>query len=254
VHKMHYVFVYGTLRKHEKYHGLLQDATRVAEQAWTNGSLFDTGLGYPAMKGSTTNMVYGELYLVTDEQLQKLDELEEYEEHGKNNLYDRKKQIIFYDTGKKNAYLYTITEHNENLLETPIQSCDWKLHRLLEQETILYFAYGSCLDDAGFRLANVNQLFQKIAGRGILKGYTLRYTIRFQDGDRADIVEDGGMVEGKVYEINRQCLSYLFKREGVQEGWYRPTFVDVTLNGKLIKDVLTFTVVKKESKTALPDH
>jgi cation transport regulator ChaC len=49
-------------------------------------------------------------------------------------------------------------------------------------------------------------------------------------------------------------MSKLFNREGVQEGWYRPMVVDVTPNGKLIKDVLTFTVMKKESETAPPDH
>ncbi|WP_428912544.1 gamma-glutamylcyclotransferase [Niallia sp. Krafla_26] len=40
-----------------------------AEQCWTNGKLFDSGYGYPAMKQSASSHVYGELYSVTDTEL-----------------------------------------------------------------------------------------------------------------------------------------------------------------------------------------
>lgn len=248
-----FVFVYGTLRKNEGNYHYLKDAEIVAGQAWTNGDLFDTGSGYPALKESVTGRVYGELYLVTNEQLRKIDLLEGYDPKGQYNLYNRKKQIVFYDTGKQEAYLYIIAEHNVSMLRIPIPSCDWKLHKFpKKKQNILYFAYGSCMDDARFILHNKNHYFQNVKGRGELKGYTLRFTRKSDDGSRADIVEEGGMVEGKVYEILVDCLPYLYRREGVNNGCYRPTFVDLSLNGTLVKDVLTFTVDKKEVETAPP--
>ena len=67
------VFVYGTLRKGEVNARLLKNAACKAEQCWTNGSLFDTDYGYPAMTQSPSSRVYGELYSVTAEELERLD-------------------------------------------------------------------------------------------------------------------------------------------------------------------------------------
>ncbi|MGX6445028.1 gamma-glutamylcyclotransferase [Neobacillus sp. K501] len=251
---INYVFVYGTLRRSEHNHHFMNGATLVAEQAWTEGILFDTGLGYPAVKKARDGKVYGELYLVSDEQLHTLDRLEGYDEENPHRLYDRDKQIIYYDTGKTEAYIYTFASHNEKLLSDKIPLGDWKEPRIHKQDTVLYFAYGSCMDDARFKLANVHSFFQKMVGRGILEGYTLRYTKIIHDGGRADIVEEGGTVEGKVYEIPIDCIDYLYKREGVGTGMYRPAFVDLTINGKLEKDVLTFIVVDKQPETAPPQH
>ncbi|WP_257984437.1 gamma-glutamylcyclotransferase family protein [Neobacillus cucumis] len=121
--------MYGTLRKNETNHFLLKEATLIAPQAWTNGRLFDTGLGYPALKESINDKVYGEIYLISEEQLHRLDELEDYRPNDRNNLYNRKKQVVFYDTGKIETYLYFIAEHQETLLKNPIESGDWKLYR-----------------------------------------------------------------------------------------------------------------------------
>lgn len=250
----YFVFVYGTLRKHERNHYLLKEAELVAEQAWTEGKLFDTGFGYPALQESSCEVVYGELYLVTEQQLHRLDELEGYSVTGQDNLYDRKEQLISHDTGKTEAFIYTIAKHNIHMLQTPIKSGDWKEYHLGKQDPILYFAYGSCMDHVRFKLAGVDHYFQKLTGTGVLHGYTLRYSVAMADGGRADIVEEGGMVEGKVYEIPPDCVSYLYRREGVGSSLYRPTFVDLFINGSLYKDVLTFTVVSKGAEKAPPEH
>jgi gamma-glutamylcyclotransferase (GGCT)/AIG2-like uncharacterized protein YtfP/cation transport regulator ChaC len=252
--EMHYVFVYGTLRRYERNHYLLKGAELVAEQAWTNGKLYDTGFGYPALRETRTGLVYGELYLVSEKVLRRLDELEGYSVDSKDNLYNRKKQVISYDTGSNEAYIYTIAEHNQQMLKTPINSGDWKEYQLLNHNPILYFAYGSCMDDARFKLAKVDHYFQNVTGTGILHGYTLRFSVNRLDGGRADIVEEGGVVEGKVYEIPADCVSYLYRREGVNSGLYRPAFVDLSISGTLYKDVLTFVVVHKEAETAPPEH
>jgi gamma-glutamylcyclotransferase (GGCT)/AIG2-like uncharacterized protein YtfP/cation transport regulator ChaC len=251
----HYVFVYGTLRKHEHNHHLMEGAEVIAEQAWTNGQLCDTGLGYPAIKESNKETVFGELYMVTDTQLQRLDRLEGYKPGAANNLYNRIQQTIFHDRGSTEAFVYVMAEHYKDLLKKQIPSGDWKWNNHAKRDQpLLYFAYGSCMDDVRFKKQGVHHFFQKVKGRGILNGYSLRFTRKAVDGGRADIVEQGGIVEGKVYELTPESLPYLCKREGVASGCYRPTFVDLTLNGELIQGVLTFTVVNKENETAPPTH
>ncbi|MCM3764403.1 gamma-glutamylcyclotransferase [Neobacillus niacini] len=250
-----YVFVYGTLRRHERNHRLLQNAELVAEQAWTKGELFDTGLGYPALKQSETGTVYGELYEVSDHELALLDQLEGYKENAQDNLYERHKRTIYHDRGETEAYVYTIASHNEGMLRTPIPYGDWRVALFeKEQGNVLYYAYGSCLDDERFKLAGADHFFQQVVGCGVLDGYTLRFTKWMADGGRADIVEEGGVVEGKVYDVPRECLTYLYRREGVRSKLYRPALVDVSVNGETLKNVLTFIVVEKDPETAPPDH
>ncbi len=247
------VFVYGTLRKGEVNHRLLEKAKCLAEQSWTNGMLYDTGYGYPAMKQSQHSRVFGELYSVTEEELGRLDQLEDYTAGGKNNLYERIKQTVFTHKGNVKAYVYVANK--ENLLKQKIKNGDWKEHVLLTKprDSVLYFAYGICMDDKRFIEHGVAHYFQNILGVGVLTNYTLRFTQRsLADGmGRADIVEEGGRVEGKVYEIPVSCLSeYLYRREGVPNA-YRPTFVTVELNGKPVQ-ALTFVVTNKAAEVAPP--
>lgn len=249
------VFVYGTLRKHEVNHGFLEGAKCVAEQSWTNGQIYDTGLGYPAMKNSDEDKVYGEMYLIDDQKLQTLDELEGYLGPNQKNHYNRIKQMVFTDIGSHEAYVYIIHPNYENQLQKLIQLGDWKISGFQELKSdFLYFAYGSCMDHERFKLANVDHFFQKEKGGGVLEGYQMRFTKRLDDGGRADIVEEGGKVEGIVYELPADALEYLYRREGVYINLYRPALIDVIIDGKLVKDVLTFIVVDKDEETAPPIH
>lgn len=70
------VFVYGTLLRGESNHNLLTDS-RFLGMARTEPlfSLFDLG-GYPAMSSGGCTSVLGEIYEVTEEVLEALDELE----------------------------------------------------------------------------------------------------------------------------------------------------------------------------------
>lgn len=97
-----------------------------------------------------------------------------------------------------------------------------------------------------------DHLFQNVLGRGVVSGHELRFTLNRCDGGRADIVEGVGTLEGKVYQINRAALDYLYWREGVFPRIYRPTFVDVEVNGHVIQDILTFKVVNKGVEMAPP--
>ncbi|CAM3634909.1 gamma-glutamylcyclotransferase [Cytobacillus oceanisediminis] len=248
------LFVYGTLRKHESNHFVLKGSHCIAEQAWVYGELYDTGLGYPSMKASFDQKVYGELYEVHLDHFTELDELEDYIPGRKDNLYDRVEQTIHTDTGDVNALVY-ISNRND-LLAEPILHGDWKLYRLMKDkpEKTYYFAYGSCMDDERLRLANVDQHFKTVMGGGVLKGYSMQYLFSREDGGRADIVEDGGVTEGILYELPYEAVEYLFHREGFYGEWYRPAFVNVQVGEDLYTDVLTFHVYNKKGELPPPDH
>ena len=249
------VFVYGTLRKHERNHHFLIGSTSVAQQAWTNGLLLDTGHGYPAMKQSISGKVYGELYRINQHQLHKLDLLEGYSGTVEKNLYDRITQKVYTDTQIHDALIYVIHPENEHMLLKGIESGDWRVDSFLKtKENFLYFAYGSCMDNERFKTKKVDHFFQSVKGCGILDGYQLRFTRKSSDGGRADLVEEAGTVEGKVYEVSADCLTYLYQREGVNLGIYRTAFVDITINGILNKNALTFVVTNKDKETAPPMH
>jgi gamma-glutamylcyclotransferase (GGCT)/AIG2-like uncharacterized protein YtfP/cation transport regulator ChaC len=248
-----YVFVYGTLRQGEGNHHLLLGADLIAEQSWTYGKMYDTGNGYPAIKQFNSQKVYGEIFAINENELRRLDELEGFDEGRRDNLYDRVIQKIYTDTGEIEAFVYVAS--HDRLLATSISSGDWKVYQLLKNETILYFAYGSCMDNERFIQHGVDHYFIQIKGCGVLGGYTLRFTKRSSDGGRADIVEEGGRVEGKVYELPIEAVTtYLYNREGVGYGTYRPTLVTINVNGETISNVLTFVVIKKEKEIAPPSH
>jgi gamma-glutamylcyclotransferase (GGCT)/AIG2-like uncharacterized protein YtfP/cation transport regulator ChaC len=247
------VFVYGSLRRHEKYHHFLEDSIRLYEQAWIKGELFDTKKGYPALHNGD-NLVYGEIYEISSETLKKLDDLEGYQEGREVNLFVRKEQEVNTDTGTVKALVYYGV--NQALFQETIPSGDWKVHQFIKNhpENVLYFAYGSCMDQERFQLAGVDQFFQRNLGAGHLKGYTMKYNFVVHDGGRGDIVEDGGEMEGVVYNVPKEAVDYLFKREGVVPGWYRAAFVDVKIGEALHKDVLTFIVIGKKAETCPPLH
>lgn len=248
----HHVFVYGTLRKHERNHHLLKHASLIAEQAWTNGELFDTGFGYPMLKPSKDHKVYGELYEVDHNQLEKLDELEDFQVGRNDNLYDRVIQTIYTDTGEIQAFVYVSVK----ACKTPIPSGDWKIHQFLKGKPnkVFYFAYGSCMDTERFQKANVGMYFEKVVGAAKLNNYSMKYLYVAHDGGRGDIIEDGGQTEGILYETPFEAVEYLFNREGYYIGMYRATLVDVMVEKVLYKNVLTFHVYDKKEEIAPPEH
>jgi gamma-glutamylcyclotransferase (GGCT)/AIG2-like uncharacterized protein YtfP len=123
---MVYVFVYGSLRKSQSNHHYLEGAKCLAAQAWTYGELFDTGLGYPAMKLSKSTKTYGEVYQVTPEQLRHLDWLEGYTGDKATSDYDRVQRQVYTEHGWMDAFVYIDNGHSDL---TPIENGDWKLYQ-----------------------------------------------------------------------------------------------------------------------------
>ncbi|EMF46809.1 Butirosin biosynthesis protein BtrG [Planococcus halocryophilus Or1] len=85
------LFVYGTLKQGGKYHCYLDEAELVEERATAKGSLYDTGMGYPAMVLSKDCQVEGEIYDIPDVLWPALDYLEDYSGNPEIDLYDKKK-------------------------------------------------------------------------------------------------------------------------------------------------------------------
>ncbi|SDJ69271.1 gamma-glutamylcyclotransferase [Sediminibacillus albus] len=249
----HLIFVYGTLMEHEPNHHLLKDAKCVARHGWTSGALYDTRKGYPVLSLDSSQRVYGEVYEISEEDLQEIDKLEGFQDKKKDNGFTRTVQTIQSDFGIFQANVYVNESFQLESLKR-VAFGDWKAHRYLDRDSFLYFAYGSCMDTERFSSSGVDQLFKQVAGCGIAENFSLAYTRAAEDGGRADIVESTGTVEGKVYQLNKQALEYLFVREGVAGNHYRPAFVDVIIDGVLHKHVLTFLVIDKSQEIAPPIH
>ncbi|WP_443257757.1 gamma-glutamylcyclotransferase [Virgibacillus sp. L01] len=243
------VFVYGTLRKGERNHHFLDGAPCTFGQCQTNGSLYDTNNGYPVMKENKSSWIYGELYEVTESQLRAIDRLEGFEEGSQDNLYNRTTVPVYNDSGGKvSAIIYTAGQTLHKSTKR-IPSGDWLVYNYLKQDEILYFAYGSCMDEERFKLAGVDQYFANLKGRGILNGFKFSFSRSTHDGGKADLVENSKeIVEGKVYQISHEALEYLYKREGVVANAYRPAIVPVMIN-KLIYPVITFIGMDKSAET-----
>lgn len=243
------IFVYGTLRKGESNHHYLKHATLLCEQAWIYGALFDTGYGYPVLKESNIEKAYGEIYAVTDEQLEKINRLEGYQKNANDNLYERITVDAHNDRGNLIKTLTYITGKSLANASQTILFGNWKVYQYLKREDLLYFAYGSCMDNERFKLANVDKHFTKIKGRGVLNNYGLRFSINTSNGGKADMIESPtDVVEGVVYDVPYAAIEYLFEREGVHVKLYRPIIVSLQINNKET-EVLSFVGTIKDDET-----
>ncbi|HWO98118.1 MAG TPA: gamma-glutamylcyclotransferase [Bacillus sp. (in: firmicutes)] len=119
------LFVYGTLRYGQQNHFYLQNSTCIERHCWINSALFDTGLGYPAIKKSADNKTFGELYRVSKNLLKDIDELEDYYGPGKDNMYNRVREKVMTTHTSYDAFVYVIDPAKEHLLKTKIQDGDW---------------------------------------------------------------------------------------------------------------------------------
>ncbi|CAM4178618.1 gamma-glutamylcyclotransferase [Paenibacillus alkaliterrae] len=246
---MENVFVYGTLRRGECNHRLIADSTCLATAARIQGGLVDTGHGYPGllkMEGEVT----GELYEVSESQLASMDELEDFfGNENPDNLYNRFEVEVYTDRGSIKAWTYFYNDDSDIQSLAPFS--DWKVYHMEKSSLFPYFAYGSCMDVQRIEEAGYLEDFQDVIGRGTLNGFNLQFTKHSDDGGRADIVETGGYVEGKLYRVPvTAIIEYLYIREGVRSKTYRPIIVPVMQQGGEVLEALTFVVADK--KTELP--
>ena len=105
--KKNYVFTYGTLMKGERNHYYLNDADYVCD-ATINGFRMIDLKSYPGIEPGD-GIVVGELYLVDDNTLKMLDDLEEA-----GFLYLRKTTMVYTSETKLEAYVYVYNQEVNN--------------------------------------------------------------------------------------------------------------------------------------------
>ncbi len=131
------IFVYGSLRSDMfNYKIYLDGNVESSYKGYINGNLSHLdNKGYPAVVPGE-GKVLGELMNLIDfeKTLSELDEMEHYEENGKNNEYNRKVvEVDLLDGTKEKAYYYEYnpgTEINKDDLLIPVPSGDWKEYML----------------------------------------------------------------------------------------------------------------------------
>ena len=243
------IFVYGTLRKHAKNHSLIQNEKLIASQAWATGELYDSEKGYPFFICEGTSRVYGEVYELSSDKFSKIDELASEQNH-----YTRVEIAVHTDhLGDIEVYTY-VNKKEQVTGSSPLRYGDWLVHLELDRDWHTYYAYGSCMDSARFKLAQVDHLFLDRIGGGTMDRLEMNYSLSVHDGGRANIIETGNQGEGVLYKVGRKAIQYLFKREGVDNGLYRPAIIDVTVNGRIYEKSLTFIVLNPIDECAPPMH
>lgn len=117
------LFAYGTLKNGGKYHCYLEEAELVEEHATAKGSLYDTGMGYPAMALAGNGQIEGEVYEIPDVLWPALDYLEDYSGNPETDLYD--KVTIEVAVGSKFLEAVVYIAKDEQLLKEQIPAGTW---------------------------------------------------------------------------------------------------------------------------------
>ena len=219
------VFVYGTLRRGEHANSMLQNSVYCGKYYLKDCAMYDLG-SYPGMKDCKGEYVIGEVYLIDEETLKRLDSYE-----GEGSLYKRK--VVTACNGKERmdcyAYFYC---HDVDSEKRMLQTWGSGSH------TVWYAAYGSNLSAERFSCY--------IRG-GVCKQNGKHYTgcsnpsmwtaseLRMFDGRLyfgnqssswggkgvAFYDENGrSSVQMRLYKITRAQLLDVREQEGSEDDWY----------------------------------
>ncbi|MCZ0755906.1 gamma-glutamylcyclotransferase family protein [Anoxybacillus sp. J5B_2022] len=122
---MYRVFVYGTLLVGEANHHIAAPYLQHVQPGKVKGRLYDVG-AYPALVLDEEGEVVGEWLTVTEEGIRRMDVLEDYEEGGTNNEYER---VWIKDCEQDiEGYVYIYTPEKAAHLPL-IASGSWREHR-----------------------------------------------------------------------------------------------------------------------------
>ena len=112
----HTAIVYGTLMQGERAAHFLEGASYLGRCQLPDHAMYHLG-SYPGIQPCVGETVYGELYLISDEMLRKLDQ---YEDEG--TLYDRKVVTVWMEDRpiEASAYIY-----KKSVADFPIMRKAW---------------------------------------------------------------------------------------------------------------------------------
>ena len=117
----HKVFVYGTLLTGERNARWARDARR--QRAWTTGTIYEIGCGFPTFEKKGTTRVVGEVLTADDEAFASMDRLEGYP-----RLYRREKIRCYLEGGGcVSAWVYIMNRLPDGA--KPIECGDWRKFR-----------------------------------------------------------------------------------------------------------------------------
>lgn len=120
------VFVYGTLLVGESNHHVAQPYLENVEKGTIKGLLYNVG-PYPAVVLNENGIeIKGEWFTVNQAGLEQMDRLEDYQENGQNNEYERVWVKDYYTENEGFVYVYT-KEKARNL--SLIESGSFREHR-----------------------------------------------------------------------------------------------------------------------------
>lgn len=117
--KKYYVFTYGTLMKGERNHHLISDDDYIDKGVINGFKMFNLGT-YPGIS-SGMGSVLGELYLVDETTLAKIDELEE-----EGSLYVRRMTKVYTSDLEYDAYVYIYNKYVNNPIYLGNKTYSWK--------------------------------------------------------------------------------------------------------------------------------
>ena len=117
----HKVFVYGTLLSNECNCDRAPRARR--QRAWTPGTIYDTGYGFPAFVKAGRTRIEGEVLTVDDDAFRSMDRLEGYP-----SFYRRERiQVNLVGGGRVLAWVYIMNRLPKDA--KVIEGGDWRTYR-----------------------------------------------------------------------------------------------------------------------------
>ena len=117
----HKVFVYGTLLSNECNCDRAPRARR--QRAWTPGTIYDTGYGFPAFVKAGRTRIEGEVLTVDDDAFRSMDRLEGYP-----SFYRRERiQVNLVGCGRVLAWVYIMNRLPKDA--KVIEGGDWRTYR-----------------------------------------------------------------------------------------------------------------------------
>ena len=247
------LFVYGSLLRGMSLSSYMED-TKFIGPAYVKADLFYLGFYPGIIQGN--QRVYGELYEVREDQLPKIDEVEDYIEldNEKSAYLRRPLDAYLFSDGKKvkaAAYFY-----NRSPIDKPqIESGDYRRFMIgRETKNAWLIGYGSNMSS--------KKIFARLGvipehKTGYLEGFDRVYNVKtgLNGNAYANIEFIGGMQKcnAVAWKLNCDQIKKMDEMENVPLNYHRVSVPFITSDGELIHAQTYFANSKVLTKNLHPD-